>query len=308
MSSWGGEKEAGVLHGAVTLPEAFNVGGDVRWIQTYVDNPFIRSFRSVLMQADLEVGVTVKGVTVVATGGYQEPPPNSRFADGLISRRHYVLVPIGDNWTVRAGRFNTAYGIRLADHAVEVKRGLGWDYGTENYNIEVGWLSDPWEIFATGVLGRFDKPSLDREKGAALRIARNIGETTKVGVSYLFGSRDQSNRHLAGAFLMWGLTHRLSVLMEGDFQRLQPVAGGDYWSLVGFTRVGYELTKGFHAFATQELFQPIGVTMPGRQAYGLGVQWFPRPHFEITAQFQKRKSASFPEFTDMAFAMMHYYL
>lgn len=308
LSSWGNEKEAGVLHGAVTLPESIHLGGDVRWIQTYVDNPMIRSFRSMLMQADAEAGVTVEGVTLVATAGYHEPPPGGKFEDGLISRRHYVMLPIGDTISLRAGRFGVAYGLRLADHAVEVKRGLGWDYGTETYNVEAAWLGEQWEIFATGTVGRFDKPELDRDRGLALRVARTIGETSKAGVSYLYGDKASSSRHLTGAFALLGLSHRWSLLLEADLQRMLPDAGGGYWSLAGYSRLGFEMTKGLHAFATQEIFQPLGVGMPGREAYGVGLQFFPRPHFEITAHLQKRKSPAFPGFTDMMFAMLHYYL
>ena len=43
-------------------------------------------------------------------------------------------------------------------------------------------------------------------------------------------------------------------------------------------------------------------------AYGLGFQWFPRPHFDFEGIWNKRRVAQrSSDYTDYAYLMMHYY-
>lgn len=312
LSTWGSgnERESGALYGLVRTSERFQLGGDVRWVQTILDNPTVRRARSILMQADVEAALTFGKVTFAGSLGYQDLGSSKRVVDALLSRRHYAIVRPTESLAVRVGRFYPAYGLRLPDHAVEIKRGLNWDYGTESYNLELSWISGSGEAFVTAVAGRPDSPALNRERGAALRGALSFSERHKVGLSYFYGSTPSSKRHVLGPYTILGVTSRLYVLAELDFQNApSETVDGTAWTVVDYLRVNYELTRGLVAFVTQEFSGLTSNTAQDRQIYGLGLQFFPRPHFEAFATYQRRLNRAISkDWNHFGYLMLHFYL
>jgi len=311
LSTWRREGESDFLYGLVTLPEWLHLGGDLRMVQTYRDTPTAREGRFIVMQADVEGAISYGQFQAAGTIGREQVSGAPSFADEIFSRRHYVNYRPTDQLSFRAGKFNKAYGITVPDHVLVIKRGLGWDTGSETYNVEAAWLGSDFDVFATGVIGRPDVPRLQRDKGFALRSSLNFLDRYKVGLSYFWGTNDNASRHVFGPFGILGITPHFFILFEIDFQRSAPANGSEpRFGIVDYIRVNYEVIQGLHLYVTQELSKlDFKNELSRMEAYGIGIQFFPRPHFEMNLFFQKQKILAVSSgLIDMAAAMFHFYL
>jgi len=305
LSTWAKEGEGDFAYGALKSPDWLALGGDVRWIQTYRNMPNYREARFTFMQADVEAAATFDKFTVGGTFGWSDMRSRTNFGDGFLSRRHYVMYKPTDKWTIRAGRFPVAYGLMIADHYASVKRGLGFDQGTETYNVEGSWLGESADVYMTAVLGRPDKESLDREYGAALRGSLAMGERYKFGAGYYYGNNRAQHRHLFGPYAILGFTPHFFLLGELNYQITTADASNLKSSgIVGYWRLDYEFLQGLHGFATYEV---VEMDFPqDSNAVGLGVQWFPRPHFELTTSYQRVVPNTGSGY-DVAWFLFHFY-
>ena len=312
LSTWSREGEQSFLYGSVKTPAWLLMGGDYRSVYLYRNRPDFQDGQLIFMQADVEAAATYKRLTFDATFGYQNTAGTKSFGDHFISRRHYVMFKPTDELSVRGGRFNTAFGINTPDHIIVTKRGLNFEDETmENYNLELAWLNEDLNFYATAIIGRPDQPDLNREVGAAFTIGKGIADHNKVGVSYMNLSAPQSTRQLFGPWALLGFTPKFYLLSELDFQRqLQASSTRPTWGGVSYNRLGYEFYKGLHVFGSEEISKlNFGNSNSLYLAHGLGLQLFPRPHFEFNVLFQKRKFLSqFPDYTDYFYIMWHYYL
>ncbi len=311
LSTWGEEGESRFAYGLFQPPEWLNLGGDVRSLTLRSESSSGANIQNTfLMQADLEAAITMREkLSVVGTFGKLD----SELFEGQdlwISRRHYLLLRPADEISVRAGKFSKNYGINTAEHAISIKQGLAMDQGTETYNLELGWLGEKYSFSATGVLGRPDDEELQREKGFTASGNMFFSEKMRVGGSYLYGTNDLANRHLIGPWATLAFTEHLYWLAELDVQRNFGASFTDaQWGFVDYQKLGFEVVKGLHFFGTQEFSKlnfkdPTGRTM----TFGLGLQFFPRPHFEFTGSWETRQNlAASEEFRDRLWLMVHYY-
>ncbi|MBY0369366.1 hypothetical protein K2X33_01685 [bacterium] len=298
LSTWSKEGEGGVLHGLVGDTGPVSFGGQFRVLQMWKRDASFTTGRFIWMQNDLEAAVTAGPVTVVATAGIQDR------ADPFVSRRHYALWRTTETspWTVRAGRFLYAYGINTPDHILATKRGIGLGEDTETYNVEFSYLAEHFDIFATAVLGFFNS---GYDRGFALRGGWNLNDRSKIGVSFFAGDNGVRTRKLYGAYAMIGFTEHLFLLAQADLQNV--VAGtGLGLGPAAYARVDYEFLKGLHGYASGEYSYLGGLT---GYAAGLGVQWFPRPHFELRLHYDRRddrNTGNVP--AHYGWLMAHYYI
>ncbi len=280
MSTWGTEKETQVAYGAVTLPEWLRLGGDVRFAQVNVDTATVRMGRPILMQLDIEGAATFGKFTVDATFGYQSE---------LLSRRHFLQYKVSDHWSLRVGRFNKAFGLHTPDHIIDIRKQLGWDEGTETYNVEAAYFTEGGELFLTGQLGRPDRSAVIEESGSALRGAFNIGDRYKVGGSYFFGTRSGQHRHVFGPYGILGFDAHTFLLAEIDVQSQTVGAAPAKTGAASYLKFGHEVTQGLVPFVSHEYTQLDFKNADGRRVlYTGGLQWFPRPHVEFLAAYQRQ--------------------
>lgn len=310
MSTWSYKGEEGVLHGLLkedALPEWLLLGGDYRGLQTWRSTKSVDEARYVNMQADLEAAVRYKNWTLDSTFGYVFGRRD--LEDGWGSRRYFLMYNVNDEVTVRLGRFYAAYGLLVPDHYVPTRQGLGFDQNEETDNLEVAWNGENWNLFATAVKSPGERSVDARENAVALKLDRSFMDRYKVGISYWLGNRAASSRQMFGAHGILGFTKQLYLLTEWDGQWNDLQQAGYQRGLFTFNRLGYEWYKGLIVFAQAEYGQQDlnnGATV--REAYGPGIQFFPRPHFEIMGLYQKtRARVSGSGFDDFAFILLHYY-
>lgn len=303
LSTWGTESETGPFYGLATVPEPLLVGGDVRWMQTYINNSVTEAARTILMQADAELAANLEKWAATATVG--------RGANGgVTSRRHWVMYRPTEKISVRAGKFLMAYGIPDANHSLTTRKGIGFDQGSETYNVELAYQGETYEAFATFSVGRPDDDAQKRDTAGALRFARTFGETYKVGLSAYYGGTQGTTKALVGPYAMLGFTKHSFLLGEMDAIRSKTAAGVSSWGYAQSLRVDYEWVQGFHTYLLEEYLKR-NFDDPKTEEIGLGggLQWFPRPHLELMALYQKRKLAMMaPDFGDYAWLQLHFYL
>ncbi len=303
LSRWGQEGESAFAYGVFKPPEFLSFGGDIRFLQDYKNNQLIRKADFFFMQIDLETAVQYQALSAIGTIGLDLEDKS------LISRRHYFLYHLNDIFCLRAGRFLPAFGINTPDHIITTKRGIGFDQATETYNVEVSWVGERINIYATGIFGRPDSPSLIRETGGALNTSIFMLEKHKIGVSYYFGFTETTQRHLFGPYGIFRFTPKLVWLTELDFQAKVLKSLFNQVGVVNYQRLDYEISQGLHPYLIQSLSkEDFANPLSLFESYGIGVQFFPRPHWVLQLEFLKQRTLSFSRaFSDFAWLLVHFY-
>jgi hypothetical protein len=321
------ETESGFAHGVVgELPEWLALGGDARVVNYSLTGPNTDQQDWIPMQLDFEAAVTWKTLTLVGTLGQEflrtrDPITRETQWDGnFTSRRHYLLWRPLDQLSVRTGLFMPSYGLNTAEHNLVIRRGIGFlDQGNETHNLEIGFLEGPWEIHATAIFGRrrgIDwgttlRPGVELERGEAVMVSYFLAPRSKLGFSYYGGkTSDGSSRTVLGPFGILGLSEHAFIMGEMDFvsRKAETPAPG---AIAQYLRADYEFVRGFHVYLLQQYLKSnLDRADSARIRYGLGVQMFPRPHFEIQADIQRDEAAN--NLAEGAFTLttilFHYYL
>ncbi|MBC7533669.1 MAG: hypothetical protein H7318_19050 [Oligoflexus sp.] len=310
LATWSGEKENQFLHGAVKLPEILKIGGDLRRIQTYVNSPQFETGKWFLMQANIEAALVTERVTVDASADYDIGNPDTKDDDVWISRRHFVLGQISDEASVRVGKFLKNFGLGVADHTVQIRRGIGWDQGSETYNAEFNYIAEKFAVTTTYVGGRPDDNEVISEKGVALTGSYFIEPAYKIGASFFSGkSNDENTRTIFGP--NWSLGFKKIAYWLGEFDLLSqaPKNGKKTIGYVSFNKLGIEVFRGADLYLLHETKKnDTDAKYIDFIGYGPGFQWSPRPHFIFTGQWQKqlRPSANKPRTIDTAYFVAQY--
>jgi hypothetical protein len=302
LSTAGVEGEEQFLWNLVKLPDKLAIGGDFRPTEVITNTPTEIIGAYYWMQQDIEAAYSIGKFDAVATAGLD-------YQGSFLSRRHYLTYHATDEIAARAGKFLRQYGINTPDHIIAIKRGIGFDEGTETYNVEASYVDDVNNVFVTGVLGRPDQPSLNADQGVTITASRFFADRYKVGASYGYLTNPFTPRHLAGPWGILGFRENLFLLAEMDFQLISPPGLPAQNGVVDYTRLDYEFVQGMHIFLTQEyILGQFGNDSTESNTYGIGLQFFPRPHFELLAAYDKMRLPGATFFEDYAYLMFHFYL
>ncbi len=305
LSTWSKEGETAFIYGVVPTPSWLSLGGDVRAVELYRNTPQVTASRFINMQDDLEAAGAIGRFTIDASAGL--------YMNNFESRRYYALYHATDELSLRFGKFRQAYGLMEPDHTTPITRGLGWDEDTESYNLEAAWLSDKLNVYLTGNFGQLGSdmiPANMWERGIALRLGVPFSDRYLVGFSYFHGVSQTWNRDVAGPFAMLGFTKHFFLLSEIDFQKIEDSTLLDGTGWVTWNKLDYEFIQGLHGYLSYELTRPLfAYSGAENSAYGIGSQWFPRPHFEFDLKWLFQSTPAFPGRTsDYAVLLLHYYL
>jgi hypothetical protein len=322
LSTWGNPREAEVLHGA--LPEEWmkgleeskvRIGGDARWIQTRKENSASKSGAFFLMQENIEAAWDAgPWVVDLSVGKIEDPMGKKEFR--LVGSRYFGMYRMGENAAIRVGRFGTAFGLNLADHTLSVRRPLGLEPEFDRDNVELSWISEKNQYFASFMKSADANGETDREQAVALRYDRVINENSRVGASFWQGeggtaaSDSKFKRFMVALHTIVNISHQVYVMGEIDRQerRDAPSTGGKLTqSQYGFLRLYYEPVQGIVPLLQyQHERGDIALDSTEANKYGLGASWFPRPHFEFFGIWNRVRKQS--EWSDEAYLMLHYYL
>jgi hypothetical protein len=298
------EGETDFAYKILQTPEWLLPGGDVRVLQMFQDYQTGADARFIWMQADLEAAVKVDKWTASGTLGLKDT--TGSFTDHLLSRRHFLMYQPNEKWAIRAGRFYPAFGVNTPDHAIAIKKSLGWDQEQESYNLEVSWISQSTDFFFTLIGGTIT--GTQRDKGFAIRPSISLSEKYKIGLSYYYGDNAVRNRHFLGPFFILGFTKSFFLLSEVDFlitntKATSTTAPG----YVAYARFDYEPMQGLHTYLTTDYsFPSFSAPTAISSSYGLGIQWLPRPHMELRSEFLRQTTTAHGT-ASLFWLMGHYY-
>ncbi len=306
ISTWSGEKEAGVFHGLVNtekVDEWLALGGDFRGVQVHQENETIKRGRWVNMQAGVEVAVFQPSWALVAfIGQYVKQNEWKEY-----SPRYYGLWNIRDELSLKVGKFLPNFGINLPDHIISTRGPLQFGYGMEKESAEMSWLGEEWN-FIGGYAKSPKYLSANNQSAVYGVVSKVILENKKVGIQHYAESDDTQKRSITGVLGYLGWSKDLSTLFEIDQQETAPKVGVTKTGYSMTQRTSYELTKGVHAIVLNDYLQTDSKNGSTKNyKYGPGLQWFPRPHLDLQAFWTREQSGSFKE-GDYAWLVLHYYL
>jgi hypothetical protein len=309
LTAWG-QSEAGdtiarggngaFLHGAVELPAWLIVGGDIRLAALANDTGDRDGVELAVfpMQLDLSLGVAFGSITVIGTigargrvrSGASDDPGNPAtevmeptLASYIISREHYAMWRVDlQGPYVRAGRFATPYGLRLADHTAYVRRYLGFNLLDETYGIGGGYTGEAWELHATAFVHDPLQGSARRDAGAAVLVEAIASDRLILGGSARASIAAIDTRVQAGMHgKLWLDDAKLLVQAEVDVVR-HLIDDGDRNQLVVYAGPVLVPARGINVGLAYQVFaEDLATRAVTRHAGDAWISVFPTAHVEL---------------------------
>ncbi len=324
LSRWGMPQEENVLHGLLgekthqQLEErGLRFGGSVRGVQTHRENSRVRQGQSFIMQADVELGFESENWVALMSAGEIENPRADSPRRTLNSTEHWLMWrQPGESlqWSARGGRFPLAFGGLQVDHTLSVRKLLALGFSSGRSSLEVSGADENrmWHVGVTAPVEAM--PTDERERALALRFERVWTSTWRAGASAWYGQLENGSR-FALSFHALGSWKDLPLKPYVHFetlhlQRLRDQSS-DVISHAALVRNGFGLTRGlFGIVQLQHERGDVQLNSSEVNRYALGLQVFPRPHFELYALWHKvhRPFATVDIWSDEALTVLHYYL
>jgi hypothetical protein len=342
LTSWGRDESADTislggdgafLHGAVPLPSALALGGDLRFaaLRNDVGSPAGADVAAFPMQLDLygrvaigeswSVNVTLGDRGIVRPDDTTVGGRFGTFVNRLMSREHYVMWrPSATGPYARVGRFFAPYGLRFAEHIFYVRRYTGFNLYQETYNASGGYVTDDWEahatLFAPVPPGMPDPLAAigPREAGLAAYGEMRFAKMSALGAQFRAGVGSVQSRYQGGVVgKLWLEKPKLLFLGEANvIHQVLSAASYSQNQFVSYTGVNFFPARGFMGGFAYERFQEnLAVSRTGRNAVNFQVSVFPWAHCEVMfiGRWQVTGSGA-PDGAGASLAMLqlHYYL
>lgn len=323
----------GVLWGAWEPPEELLVSGSFRNLYIVKPSEPGSEFRFVpVMQGDLYGQLKVGGFRVggslgvgkVAVGSTLVRPAQITTGQGdelnLISRTHYVGYDFNNQLTLRVGRVNTPFGVRMPEHTAWVRTATRTDREShQHHGVALAYVGEKTRAEVFGIAGNFQLgPDRFRERGYSLYVERIASSRLAAGISskVTYAELDRLTfepntlRQAHGVTLRWAPFDQLAILGEVNaLFRTNADAG-----YVGFFQADYEPIQGLHFLLTGEFVDeglavqtPSPVASPGfgepRFGGWLSVDWFFYRQFEFRTDAIFRQNDPFT-----LLGQLHFYL
>lgn len=304
MSAWGTEKEAGFLHGAFDrekLESKVLMGGDIRMLQAHKEDEFVKAGRFIKMQSDIGAAIVRGAWTLAANVGAWEQDTWK----ATVSNAYLMYKPL-DELSIRIGQFIPQYGIYIKDHIYFIRSFLGLGLDSQKNTVEVQWTGEDWTSQIS--LATDKSGTLNNEKIITLQVQRYFLDKHKVAFNYWHSSADTYTKDVLGTWALLGFTKKIFLLLEADLQQKNENAANTK-SLIEFLKFGYTFTQGLDGLVLAESVQSdLADSKTKIDRYGLGFQFFPRPHFELSGAWLKQANHNVSDqWGDYAWLQLHYY-
>lgn len=325
LLSWGGEFQPKptyeFLFGAIPEPPHMHLGASYRhlftWHAAYEDVPSGTATFPMQLdmygQADLDwffLGGSL-GVAegIVGTAHVRGAQLNRETGEGfiLLSRNHFVGVHIDDQTSLRAGRLNLPFGVRVPEHVLWAREGTRTDRESDQqHGIALAHSAGPLRLEAMVIAGNYQiYPDRYRERGYCLSAEYLFDNRYALGVSSLatranidrFTLAPKAVRQAHGLNSRLGLTNEWALLAEADVLK----EGGRGWGYTGLLQSDYEPWRGLHFMLTGEVLDRGALDSELKVSAGNGkprpgawatIDWFFFSHFELRLDVVQRQGAA----------------
>ncbi len=304
---WGGTddekavKQGEFLFGLFEMPDALQLGGDFRGgALAYTTGGGPADSRTLLMQADLEAGLSISRFRAAGSLGYATDGAFAATIVGdnggrLVSRAHWLGVSLGENdeWLLRAGRINVPFGVRTIEHTSWIRKDTRTDINvSQEDGITLSYAGESWRGEAMAILGNYQiGPDEYRERGGSAYVELTPVEGLGWGLSALVTSVKKDLqlqtpliRHAYGAFVRYSPALWVVLLAEADalvYSQLEHNAFG----VSAWVQADFEPTQGLHIIPTLELSDRDTAIQGPSVGGALGVAWFFLPHIDARVDF-----------------------
>jgi len=321
-SDSGDSKFPNFMFGAFDLPDWLLLGGAYRHMNIL---PISGSgkFRTFPMMLDVygmaqfggfRVGGSIGGARVAAGSPYArraQITANQGDQWNLISRTHYIGYDVLPELTIRAGRLNLPFGVRIPEHTMWVRQATNTDReSSQEHGVAVAYVGEKLRGEVMGIAGNYQiNPDKYRNRGYSGYLEYATSSTATVGVSSLvtFTATDRdtneslkTTHQVHGAMARAGFGEKVAILAEFDgifTSRRDP-------GYVGFAQLDTEAIQGVHVLLTGEMLDQgfpkpkVGavaaerVAGSGKPKVGgwLSLAWFVYSHFDVRFDLIKRTS------------------
>jgi hypothetical protein len=294
-------------------PPSLLLGGSVRLATTYTDKvsffPMQLDAYGQLRAGGFLAGGSVGVIKVPASSPYGRTSQVTKAqgdAYNLISRTHYLGWDFDGQYTLRAGRLNLPFGVRVPEHILWARQITRTDRESGGqHGVALAFNAENLRAEGMVILGNYQiNPDMYRERGYSVFLELMLGPRAAVGASslYTYAKRDrvslESNvaRGAHGLFTRLALADPLALLAEADLLTDSTRNLG----YVGFVQADYEVIQGLHGMVTLEWLdqgylksaqvqvpQEPRVTGAGRGevAPWISANWFFLPHMDVRADF-----------------------
>lgn len=290
LSTWSYEGESATGHINLGLPSNIAIGGDYRILNMAMARNNQTTYRSIKMQKDVELAVKFADFWVGGSWGYYN-------GDSEESRRHYLIWG-GETHKIRIGKYLTSYGLLQADHTAYNRQTLDMGEGSESYNAEYSAVGRIGELFFTGIIltkhvSPTGKITYNSEKsGGAARVNLFAASWFHIGASSMLIHTKENNRLTYGGFGTLVPFKALVILAD-----VNEVFDGNFYDLYSYVKFNLEVYKGVQLNYENNYSKAEYVS---NRKNSVGLDWFPRPHFEFLAKVERSLNNSF-------ILMSHYY-
>ncbi len=311
ISTWGYEDEEQPLHGLMKIPESLAetvfVGGDIRSLSLNETKKVTKDGETkteneseyFLMQTQLRLGLGIDQFKFIGSLGKIEDPMDERKVR-LVSTEYYALWSPKEEFFARVGRFEPIFGLRMSDHNIWIKSETNFVPWAERDTAEIIFEGEKQFLSVSG----FQSTSLNptpQTTGYSLSFYQILGDKQRIGFSGMnqegqgFRSRDAS---LHGVF---SFSESFYLLTENTRHTVLDKVQDIY-----FLRLGYDLFKGFTGTLQAQAIQDKDSSDQNKTKNGVGITWYPRPHFELVTNFDIEKTKT--ETENSTTFLFHYYL
>jgi hypothetical protein len=319
-SGGGGDSTFGnFLFGAVNLPDWLLLGGSYRHLNILPTGG--GKFRTFPMMLDMygqakfgafSMGGSIGGARVAAGSPYArraQITANQGDQWNLISRTHYLGYDILPELTVRAGRLNLPFGVRIPEHTMWVRQATNTDReSSQEHGVAVAYVGESLRGEVMGIAGNYQiNPDKYRNRGYSGYLEYATSSSATVGISSLvtFTATDRATNadlktthQVHGAMARAGFGEKVALLAEADGIFTSRREAG----YVGFVQLDTEAIQGVHVLLTGEMLDQgyvtpvVGTTSAPRTAGEgkpkvggwLSVAWFVYSHFDVRFDAIKR--------------------
>jgi hypothetical protein len=283
------------LWGAINTPDWLLLGGAFRpaLLVTHASEggATVTTSTGIIMQADLRAGIRVGGWRASASIGAISNDSYASIAGNVISREHWVGYAFdSDTYTVRAGRMNLPFGLRIIEHNLWVRAATRTDINDQQqHGVAFTFDNRLVRAEAMGILGNYQiSPDAYRERGYSAYAEVMVASGYAIGASSLIthAARDivlgvPNTRQAHGLFARVSPWSPLVVMAEGDLTVDDPTGGPRAVGVATMLQADVEPLQGLHLIATGETWRPGGtLTSTFFGAFGT-VDWFVGWHLDL---------------------------
>jgi len=310
------------LWGLVKTPDWLLLGGSYRHLNIFRPGREEKKFATFPMMADLYGQIQIGNFRASASIGAARVDVGSPYARAaqitrgqghewnLLSRTHWVGYDFADGAvTVRAGRMNLPFGVRIPEHTMWVRQATLTDReSAQQHGVSIAYNGEKFRGELMAIAGNYQlNPDKYRQRGYSGYAEYVVADRIAVGVSSLVTKAKKDRitlgtdalRQAHGAYVRAALTDDLVVLAEANALFTSDHDTG----YVGFAQADYEIIRGLHLMATGEfLDKGYDTVVGGARTAGNGktqlgawgtVDWFCLPHVEVRFDAFSRQADEF---------------